>query len=67
MAAYLRYVIDPCKLDDFERYARLWIPLVTRLGSTHHDYLLLREDASTAMNAASCARSSNNGPLLIRA
>ena len=32
----LRYVIDPYKLNEFEHYAKLWIPLVNRLGGTHH-------------------------------
>ena len=36
----LRYVIDPYKLAEFEEYARLWIPLVNRLGGTHHGYFV---------------------------
>jgi hypothetical protein len=32
----LRYVIDPYKLNEFEHYAKLWIPLVNRLGGNHH-------------------------------
>ncbi len=35
---YLRYVIDPYKLAQFEHYAKLWIPLVNRMGGTHHGY-----------------------------
>jgi hypothetical protein len=36
----LRYVIDPAKLPDFESCARQWIPIVTRMGGTHHGYFL---------------------------
>ena len=39
----LRYVIDPYKLAEFEQYARMWIPLVNRLGGTHHGYFLPHE------------------------
>lgn len=42
----LRYVIDPYKLAEFEHYARLWIPLVNRLGGTHHGYFLPHEGAN---------------------
>ena len=39
----LRYVIDPYKLAEFEQYARMWIPLVNRLGGIHHGYFLPHE------------------------
>ena len=42
----LRYVIDPYKLAEFEHYARLWIPLVNRLGGIHHGYFLPHEGAN---------------------
>lgn len=42
----LRYIIDPHKLVEFETYARLWIPLVNRMGGTHHGYFLPHEGAS---------------------
>lgn len=42
----IRYVIDPYKLADFEDYAKLWIPLVNRLGGTHHGYFLPHEGAN---------------------
>jgi hypothetical protein len=42
----LRYVIDPYKLREFEHYAKLWIPLVSRLGGTHHGYFLPHEGAN---------------------
>ncbi|MEO0425136.1 MAG: NIPSNAP family protein [Pseudomonadota bacterium] len=46
ITCYLRYTIDPAKLDEFEHYARLWIPLVERLGGTHHGYFLPKESAN---------------------
>jgi hypothetical protein len=46
ITCYLRYVIDPYKVTDFETYARLWIPLVNRFGGTHHGYFLPHEGAN---------------------
>lgn len=46
VTCYLRYVIDPYKVADFEQYARLWIPLVQRLGGVHHGYFLPHEGAN---------------------
>ena len=46
VTCYLRYVIDPSKVAEFEHYARLWIPLVDRLGGQHHGYFLPSEGAS---------------------
>lgn len=47
ITCYLRYVIDPCKLDEFEIYGKMWIPLVERFGGTHHGYFLPHEGANT--------------------
>lgn len=46
VTCYLRYVIDPYKLKEFEKYAKLWIPLVNKLGGAHHGYFLPHEGAS---------------------
>ena len=43
---YLRYVLDPRKLKEFEHYGKLWIPLVARFGGTHHGYFLPSEGAN---------------------
>lgn len=43
----LHYVIDPYKLEEFEQYAKMWIPLVNRFGGTHHGYFLPHEGANT--------------------
>ena len=46
VTCYLRYVIDPFKLAEFERYGRMWIPLVERFGGKHHGYILPSEGAN---------------------
>lgn len=51
ITCHVRYVIDPYQLPAFETYARLWIPLVTRLGGQHHGYFLPAEGAN---NIAYC-------------
>jgi hypothetical protein len=43
VTCYLRYVVDPHKLAEFESYARMWIPLVRRFGGKHHGYFLPHE------------------------
>ena len=43
---YVRYVLDPAKLTEFEHYGRLWLPLVTRFGGQHHGYFLPSEGAN---------------------
>lgn len=40
ITCYLRYIIDPYKLQEFERYGKMWIPLVEKFGGTHHGYFL---------------------------
>ncbi|PWT98967.1 MAG: NIPSNAP family protein [Candidatus Melainabacteria bacterium] len=46
VTCYLRYVIDPFKLQEFEDHARLWISLVEKLGGKHHGYFLPPEGAN---------------------
>ncbi|OYO30137.1 NIPSNAP family protein [Janthinobacterium sp. PC23-8] len=46
ITCYLRYIIDPYKLQQFEAYGKLWIPLVERFGGQHHGYFLPSEGAS---------------------
>lgn len=43
VTCYLKYVIDPYKLAEFEHYAKLWIPLVNKFGGQHHGYFLPSE------------------------
>jgi hypothetical protein len=46
ITCFLRYEIDPGKVQEFEHYGRLWIGLVNRLGGRHHGYLLPSEGAN---------------------
>lgn len=46
VTCYLRYILDPYKLKEFEHYAKLWIPLVERFGGLHHGYFLPSEGAN---------------------
>ena len=46
VTCYLRYVVDPMKLQEFEHYAKLWIPLVEKFGGQHHGYFLPHEGAN---------------------
>jgi hypothetical protein len=46
VTCYLRYVIDPFKLREFEHYGKLWIPLVAKFGGQHHGYFLPSEGAN---------------------
>ena len=42
----VNYVIDPQKIDAFERFARRWMELVNQHGGVHHGYFLPAEGAS---------------------
>jgi len=46
VTCFIEYVIDVDKLDDFEHYAKLWIPLVNKFGGKHLGYFLPSEGAS---------------------
>ncbi len=46
ITCYVRYVVDPKKLKEFEIYGKLWIPLVQKLGGQHHGYFLPAEGAN---------------------
>ena len=46
VTCYLKYVIDPYKIDEFEKYAKMWIPLVNKLGGVHNGYFLPHEGAN---------------------
>ncbi|RQR59750.1 NIPSNAP family protein [Burkholderia sp. Bp9125] len=43
ITCFLRYVVDPYKLEQFETYGRMWIQLVEKFGGTHHGYFLPSE------------------------
>ncbi|MGB0203979.1 MAG: NIPSNAP family protein [Neptuniibacter sp.] len=42
---------DPTKLEQFEEYAGMWIPLVQKFGGQHHGYFLPSEGASNVAMA----------------
>ena len=42
----VEYVIDPAKIDAFERFGRRWIELVDSHGGMHHGYFLPAEGGS---------------------
>lgn len=46
ITCYLKYIIDPYKLDAFEEYGKRWIKLVNRFGGQHHGYFLPHEGAN---------------------
>lgn len=46
VTCFLKYTIDPFKLDDFEYYGKAWVGLVNKMGGQHHGYLLPYESAS---------------------
>ncbi len=43
ITCYLRYIIDPFKVKEFEHYAKLWTPLVEKFGGKHNGYFLPHE------------------------
>lgn len=46
VTCFIKYVIDPYKLSEFEAYAKKWIPLVNKFGGEHNGYFLPSEGAS---------------------
>ena len=40
ITCFIRYTVNPEKLDDFELYARTWMRLIEQYGGTHHGYYL---------------------------
>ncbi len=46
ITCHIKYIVDPNKLEEFENYAKLWIPLVNKFGGQHHGYFLPSEGAN---------------------
>ena len=46
ITCYLRYVLEPSKLREFEIYGKMWIHLVERFGGKHHGYFMPGEGPS---------------------
>ncbi|HAA13896.1 MAG TPA: NIPSNAP family protein [Cytophagales bacterium] len=52
VTCFLKYTIDPHKVDAFEQYGRVWIDLVNKMGGDHHGYLLPYEGANNIAYAS---------------
>lgn len=46
ITCYVRYIVDASKLNEFEAYGKMWIPLVEKFGGEHHGYFLPAEGAN---------------------
>ena len=46
ITCHIRYELDADRIEAFERYARMWLEIVPRLGGVHHGYFLPSEGAS---------------------
>ncbi|NJO81442.1 MAG: NIPSNAP family protein [Blastochloris sp.] len=46
VTCFIKYVVDPYKIKEFEAYAKMWIPLVNKFGGTHNGYFLPSEGSS---------------------
>lgn len=42
----VRYKLDMYKVDEFRKYAEMWIPLVEKYNGKHHGYFLPKESSS---------------------
>lgn len=52
LTCFIRYVVDPSKIKEFEEYARAWITLITKHGGIHHGYFLPEDDLVGLPNQA---------------
>ena len=48
ITCFIRYTINPEKLDDFELYARVWMRLIEKYGGMHHGYFMPGEAPPSA-------------------
>lgn len=37
---FIKYIVDPSRLKEFEEYAHAWIALIEKYGGSHHGYFL---------------------------
>jgi hypothetical protein len=49
---FIRYRIEPDKLDEFREYARAWVSLIRKYGGTHHGYFVPGTDGDDLPNPA---------------
>jgi hypothetical protein len=48
LTCFIRYTINPNKLEDFAHYARVWMPLIEKYGGTHLGYFVPDKEAPPA-------------------
>jgi hypothetical protein len=41
---FIRYQVEPGKLEEFREYAQSWISLIRKYGGTHHGYFVPGDD-----------------------
>lgn len=49
---FIRYEIEPGKLDAFKEYARAWMALIRKYGGTHHGYFVPGEGSDVLPDAS---------------
>ena len=52
VTCFIKYIINPDKIVQFEHYGKLWIDLVNEMGGIHHGYLLPHEGANNIAYAS---------------
>lgn len=52
ITCFIKYIIDPNKVNEFEHYGKLWIDLVNKMEGLHHGYLLPHEGANNIAYAS---------------
>lgn len=46
VTCYMKFVIDPYQLNEFETYAKKWISIIKRLGGDHHGFFMPYEGSN---------------------
>ena len=46
ITCFIKYTLNIAKIEQFEAYAKAWIPLVNKFGGTHLGYYLPHEGAN---------------------
>ena len=53
LTCFIKYVVDPNKINEFEEYARTWITIIEKYGGIHHGYFLPVKEANDLPNTTS--------------
>ncbi|GKU24438.1 NIPSNAP family protein [Clostridium folliculivorans] len=46
VTCYMKFAIDPYKLNEFEIYAKRWMSIIKRMGGEHHGFFMPYEGGS---------------------